>query len=117
MRRGWMLLLGLVVVAYYAVATVVSTLTLEDFATRPVTGFARDVQDPDIGARTERISVGTEEDFFGDQVEGTARPLGHVGTLLGYRVRFGLADGSEIACFHILRWMLCDQDWEAVRRR
>ncbi len=116
MRRAWMLLLGAIAVGYYAVATVVSTLTLEDLARRPVTGFVRESAHPALGTpMIERLDLRVEDDFFGNQAEGTARPLGGVGTLLGYRRRFLTPGGGEISCLHILRWMACDSGWEAQR--
>lgn len=115
MRRGWMLLLGMIVVAYFATDAMVSTLTLKDLVSRPITGFEREVEDSEIGSRVETLRIAEETDFFGKQAEGTVRHAGGVGTLLGYRHRFRLPDGAVFSCTHILRWMRCERGWHPVR--
>jgi hypothetical protein len=116
MRRGWMLLLGMIVVAYLALDAIVSTLTLEDFATRPVTGFVRETEGGGMeGRRLERVRLARETDFFGAQAAGTVRPAGGAATLLGYRRRYRLPSGAVFACTHILRWMWCEGGWQAER--
>ena len=114
MRRGWMLLLGGLVVAYFAVDAAVSTLTLADRARRPLVALTRTVE-TDLGVREDRLEIAAERDFFGDQAEGTARPAGGVGMLLGYRYFYRVQGGGEIACGHILRWMWCERGWTPVR--
>lgn len=106
-----MLLLGMIVVAYFATDAMVSTLTLDDFVSRPVIGFEREIQDPQLGPRTERLRIADETDFYGDQAEGTVRPAGGVGMMLGYRHRFRLRSGAVFSCTHILRWMRCEAGW------
>ena len=115
MRRGWMLFLGMLIVAYLAADAMVSTLTLEDIARRPVVGLEREIGDPDLGPRRERLRVAQEADFFGAQAEGTVRPAGGVGMFLGYRYRYRLPDGGVVACGHVVRWMWCERGWAPVR--
>lgn len=116
MRRGWMIFLGFLVVAYLAATTILSTLTLEDFTRRPVTGLLREIQAAGIdGPRIERLRLADERDFFGDQAAGTAKPLGASGFPIGQRLRYRLPGGEVVACTHILRWIICDGGWQAIR--
>lgn len=110
-----MLLLGIFVVVLFGTATAVSTLTLRDYAVHPVIAFERVIEQTEIGPRMERVVVGSDTDLFGQQTAGTARPMGGAGALIGYRHRFRLADGSTIACLHVLSWMQCDDGWMPER--
>ncbi len=115
MRRGWMLLLGFVVVAYVTADYVLSTLTLRDYVTRPPTGFVREAAGPGGEPVTETLRIAVEDDFFGAQAEGTVRPAGGAALLLGHRHDFRTRSGDLVACRHIHRWMWCEDGWVPVR--
>lgn len=110
MRRGWMLPLGLVVIGWLVADRVISTLTLEDRVTRPVTGLSRTVDE-----RTERLRLAVEEDFFGAQAAGTVRVAEETAMLLGTTTRYRLPGGGIVRCGHVLRWMWCDGGWVPER--
>ncbi len=115
MRRGWMLLLGVVVVAYFTADAILSTLTLNDYVSRRLTDFTREVPGPDGEPVTETLRIAVEVDFFGEHTEGTVRPVGGVGMMLGYRHDFLTRSGAVFSCRHIYTRMWCEEGWVPVR--
>ncbi|WP_149589150.1 hypothetical protein [Tabrizicola flagellatus] len=103
MRRWIPLALIALAILWFVLTNVGASMALNDLASRPITGLARD------GATIPVQPSGRAP------LPGEARGLAGQGTMFGFSLVFALPDGGLVTCTQRFTRLGCSDGWQALR--